>query len=102
MSCVSSQLCSFTYKQAFCVDGVDPLLEYGPHRRSSLEPVGVAVSFLASKLSISEDTIRFRTSAQERVANYTFLVRKIVCQFPDRDDKKKPDSEWSARRQRGW
>ena len=39
------------------------------------------MSFLASKLSVPEDSVQLRVIAQGQVAQYVFLVQKIVCRF---------------------
>ena len=67
------------YEQAFGVDGVHPLPEDRRYARSTLETGDAAVSFLASKLSISEDSVHHRTTAQGQVASHAFLAQKIVC-----------------------
>ncbi|KAH8978808.1 Fungalysin metallopeptidase-domain-containing protein [Lactarius hatsudake] len=59
------------------VDGVVPHPRYGRYFRSTLDAGAAAVSFLASKLSVSEDSVHVRTSAQGQAAHHVFLVQKI-------------------------
>ncbi|KAH9029338.1 Fungalysin metallopeptidase-domain-containing protein [Lactarius deliciosus] len=63
--------------EGYGVDGVVPHPRYGRYFRSTLDPGAAAVSFLASKLSVSEDNVYVRTSAQGQAAHHVFLVQKI-------------------------
>ncbi|KAI9456861.1 Fungalysin metallopeptidase-domain-containing protein [Lactarius psammicola] len=57
---------------------VDPFPKYRQYiRRSTLDTGGAAVSFLASKLRVSEDSVHFRTSAQGQAAHHVFMAQKI-------------------------
>ncbi len=63
------------------VDGVDHLLIYQQYLHGTLNTGGAAVSFLASKLRVSKDSVYLRTRAQGQVAHHVFLMQKIVCRF---------------------
>jgi extracellular elastinolytic metalloproteinase len=63
--------------ESFGIDGVDPHPEHGLNPCSSLETGAAAVSYMASKLGISEDSVHLRNSAQGQMANHAFLVQKI-------------------------
>ncbi|KAH8983996.1 Fungalysin metallopeptidase-domain-containing protein [Lactarius hatsudake] len=63
--------------EGYGVDGVVPHPRYGRYFRSTLDAGAAAVSFLASKLSVSEDSVHVRTSAQGQAAHHVFLVQKI-------------------------
>ena len=65
-----------TYGQGFGVNGVNPL---PAHQQYPRDTPNTATFFLASKLGISEDNIKLRALAQGQVAQYAFLVQKIVC-----------------------
>ncbi|KAH9053792.1 Fungalysin metallopeptidase-domain-containing protein [Lactarius vividus] len=61
----------------FGVDGTDPFPTSRRYPRNSPDTNAAAVSFLASKLGISEDSVQFRASAQGQAAHHVFLVQKI-------------------------
>ncbi|KAI9439555.1 Fungalysin metallopeptidase-domain-containing protein [Lactarius indigo] len=63
--------------ERFGVDGVDPLPTYRRYPRDTPSAGDTAMSFLASKLGISEDDIQLRALAQGQVAQYAFLAQKI-------------------------
>ncbi|KAI9439560.1 Fungalysin metallopeptidase-domain-containing protein [Lactarius indigo] len=63
--------------QGFGVDGVDPLPTYQQYPRGTLEPGAAAVSFLAARLGISEESVHLNTRAQGQVAHHVFLAQKI-------------------------
>ncbi|KAH8984003.1 metalloprotease [Lactarius hatsudake] len=63
--------------EGYGVDGVVPHPRYGRYFRSTLDAGAAAVSFLASKLSVSEDSVHVRTSAQGQAVHHVFLVQKI-------------------------
>ncbi|KAH9174148.1 Fungalysin metallopeptidase-domain-containing protein [Lactarius sanguifluus] len=63
--------------EGYGVDGVVPHPRYGRYFRSTLDAGAAAVSFLGHKLSVSEDSIHIRTSAQGQAAHHVFLVQKI-------------------------
>ncbi|KAH8991257.1 Fungalysin metallopeptidase-domain-containing protein [Lactarius akahatsu] len=63
--------------EGFGVGGVDPHPRYRRYFLSTLDAGAAAVSFLASKLSVSEDSVHVRTSAQGQAAHHVFLVQKI-------------------------
>ncbi|KAI9456855.1 hypothetical protein BJY52DRAFT_1224094 [Lactarius psammicola] len=74
---VPRQFCLLTYELGFSVGGVDPLPTYQQHPRSTLGISGAAVSFLASRLSVSDESFNLRASAQGQAAHHVFLVQKI-------------------------
>ncbi|KAH9053788.1 Fungalysin metallopeptidase-domain-containing protein [Lactarius vividus] len=67
--------------EGFGVDGVVPLLRHQQYLRGiqggTLDLGGAAVSFLASRLGISEDSVHLNTKAQGQVAHHVFLAQKI-------------------------
>ncbi|KAI9439559.1 Fungalysin metallopeptidase-domain-containing protein [Lactarius indigo] len=63
--------------ERFGVDGVDLLPTYQQYPRGTLEPGSAAVSFLAARLGISEDSVHLKTRAQGQVAHHVFLAQKI-------------------------
>ncbi|KAH8991254.1 Fungalysin metallopeptidase-domain-containing protein [Lactarius akahatsu] len=67
--------------EGFGVDGVEPLLTHQQYPRGiqggTLDLGGAAVSFLASRLGISEDSVHLNTRAQGQVAHHVFLAQKI-------------------------
>ncbi|KAI9456869.1 metalloprotease, partial [Lactarius psammicola] len=65
------------YLFRFGVDGVDPYPTYRRYPRDTPDAGSAAMSFLASKLGISEDNIQLRALAQGEVAQYAFLAQKI-------------------------
>ncbi|KAH9051918.1 Fungalysin metallopeptidase-domain-containing protein [Lactarius vividus] len=67
--------------EGFGVDGVQPLLPHQQYLRGiqggTLDPGGAAVSFLASRLGISKDSVHLNTRAQGQAAHHVFLAQKI-------------------------
>ncbi|KAH9010332.1 Fungalysin metallopeptidase-domain-containing protein [Lactarius hengduanensis] len=67
--------------EGFGVDGVEPLLTHQQYPRGiqggALDLGGAAVSFLASRLGVSEDSVHLNTKAQGQVAHHVFLAQKI-------------------------
>ncbi|KAH9016133.1 Fungalysin metallopeptidase-domain-containing protein [Lactarius pseudohatsudake] len=67
--------------EGFGVDGVEPLLTHQQYPRGiqggALDLGGAGVSFLASRLGVSEDSIHLNTRAQGQVAHHVFLAQKI-------------------------
>ncbi|KAH9173732.1 Fungalysin metallopeptidase-domain-containing protein [Lactarius sanguifluus] len=67
--------------EGFGVDGVDPLLTYHQYPRDiqggTLDLGGAAMSFLASTLGVSEDSVHLNTRAQGQVSHHVFLAQKI-------------------------
>ncbi|KAH8978811.1 Fungalysin metallopeptidase-domain-containing protein [Lactarius hatsudake] len=65
----------------FGVDGVEPLLTHQQYPRGiqggTLDLGGAAVSFLASRLGVSEDSVHLNTRAQGQVAHHVFLAQEI-------------------------
>ncbi|KAI9456867.1 hypothetical protein BJY52DRAFT_1212809 [Lactarius psammicola] len=61
----------------FGIEGVDPYQSFRRYPRDTPDNDGAAVSFLASKLSVSEDSVHLRTSAQGQASHHVFLVQKI-------------------------
>ncbi|KAF8261950.1 Fungalysin metallopeptidase-domain-containing protein [Lactarius quietus] len=58
------------------IEGEDPYLSYRRRPRSSpQDEEATAVDFLASKLGISTENIKVRTSAKAQAANHVFLVQ---------------------------
>ncbi|KAH8983999.1 Fungalysin metallopeptidase-domain-containing protein [Lactarius hatsudake] len=67
--------------EGFGVDGVEPLLTHQQYPRGiqggTLDLGGAAVSFLASRLGVSEDSVHLNTRAQGQVAHHVFLAQEI-------------------------
>ncbi|KAH9053793.1 metalloprotease [Lactarius vividus] len=63
--------------ERFGVDGVDPFPKYRQHPRDIPNPGAIALSFLESKLGVSQDDILLRTIVPGQVAQYAFLAQKI-------------------------
>ncbi|KAH9053791.1 Fungalysin metallopeptidase-domain-containing protein [Lactarius vividus] len=73
----SLELEAFHPKSTFEGFGVDGVVPHQRYSRSTLDPGTTAVSFLASKLGASEDSVYVRTSVQGQAAHHVFLVQKI-------------------------
>ncbi|KAH8978800.1 Fungalysin metallopeptidase-domain-containing protein [Lactarius hatsudake] len=65
------------YLFRFGVDGVDPFPSYRRYPRDTPNLSNSALSFLASKLGISEGNILLRAIARGQVAQYIFLAQQI-------------------------
>ncbi|KAH9023056.1 hypothetical protein EDB83DRAFT_2320232 [Lactarius deliciosus] len=65
--------------EGFGVEGIDHPLA---RRAGDFDIKAASVSFLASKLSIQQNDIHFRTLAKAEVAQHAFLKQQIVCRIP--------------------
>ncbi|KAI9456857.1 hypothetical protein BJY52DRAFT_1224096 [Lactarius psammicola] len=64
--------------EGFGVGGANPLPTYQQYPRSTLDTSDTAVSFLASRSSVFDESSHLHTSAQGQAAHHVFLVQKVA------------------------